>query len=57
MLCRTLDSAVRQAHADAAEGRAAGRDSSAVARRAASFDQFPNFEDRGEQLPHLRRAI
>ncbi|MEQ9333706.1 UDP-N-acetylmuramoyl-L-alanine--D-glutamate ligase [Thalassobaculum sp.] len=51
-LCRTLEMAVRQAHLDA---RADGRPDAVVllSPAAASFDQFPNFEARGDRFRAL----
>lgn len=52
VLCRTLDSAVRQAHADAQADGLRGA-TVLLSPAAASFDQFPNFEVRGQQFSAL----
>ncbi|MCR9073732.1 MAG: UDP-N-acetylmuramoyl-L-alanine--D-glutamate ligase [Alphaproteobacteria bacterium] len=52
VLCRTLDSAVRQAHADAQKDGLRGA-TVLLSPAAASFDQFPNFEMRGEEFRSL----
>jgi len=56
VLCRTLESAVQQAHADA---QAAGLRGATVllSPAAASFDQFPNFEARGTRFRDLVRTL
>ena len=56
VLCRTLDSAVRQAHADAQADGLRGA-TVLLSPAAASFDQFPNFEVRGEQFSALVRDL
>lgn len=56
VLCRTLDSAVRQAHADAQKDGLRGA-TVLLSPAAASFDQFPNFEVRGEQFRTLVRDL
>lgn len=56
VLCRTLDSAVRQAHADAQKDALRGA-TVLLSPAAASFDQFPNFEVRGEDFCTLVRAL
>ncbi|NQW12040.1 MAG: UDP-N-acetylmuramoyl-L-alanine--D-glutamate ligase [Alphaproteobacteria bacterium] len=51
-VCRTLDRAVHQAHLDArADGRAGA--TVLLSPAAASFDQFPNFEARGDRFRAL----
>lgn len=52
VLCRTLDSAVRQAHADAQADGLRGA-TVLLSPAAASFDQFPNFEVRGDRFRDL----
>lgn len=52
VLCRTLDSAVRQAHADAQADGLRGA-TVLLSPAAASFDQFANFEVRGQQFSDL----
>ena len=56
VLCRTLDSAVRQAHADAQADGIRGA-TVLLSPAAASFDQFPNFEVRGQQFCELVRSL
>jgi UDP-N-acetylmuramoylalanine--D-glutamate ligase len=56
VLCRTLDSAVRQAHADAQADGVAGA-TVLLSPAAASFDQFPNFEARGNAFRDLVLAL
>lgn len=56
VLCRTLDSAVRQAHADAQKDGLRGA-TVLLSPAAASFDQFANFEVRGEQFRTLVRDL
>lgn len=51
-LCRTLESAVRQAHQDALAEKPAGA-VVLLSPAAASFDQFPNFEVRGDRFRTL----
>lgn len=56
VLCRTLDSAVRQAHADAQADGLRGA-TVLLSPAAASFDQFPNFEVRGDRFRDLVREL
>ncbi|MEI4469986.1 UDP-N-acetylmuramoyl-L-alanine--D-glutamate ligase [Frigidibacter sp. MR17.24] len=51
-ICETLDVAVARAAAEAKEGEVV-----LLAPAAASFDQFPNFEKRGEAFMDLVRAL
>ncbi len=50
--CETLDRAIQRAHALAGEG-----DVVLLSPACASFDQFKNFEDRGETFKRLVRAL
>ncbi len=56
VLCRTLESAVRQAHDDAQADGARGA-TVLLSPAAASFDQFPNFEARGDRFRDLVGAL
>lgn len=56
VLCRTLDNAVRQAHADAQADGLRGA-TVLLSPAAASFDQFPNFEVRGDRFRDLVREL
>ena len=51
-ICETLDRAVTRAAAEAEPG-----DTVLLAPAAASFDQFPNFEKRGEAFVAAVRAL
>lgn len=54
VLCRTLETAVRQAHLDALADKLPGA-VVLLSPAAASFDQFPNFEVRGDRFRDLVR--
>jgi UDP-N-acetylmuramoylalanine--D-glutamate ligase len=58
-MCGTLDRAVREAHeaAQAARGEPGGVGAVLLSPACASFDQFKNFEDRGDQFAHFVNTL
>ena len=56
-LCQTLDRAVDEAAADALESNPAGEAAVLLSPACASYDQFPNFEVRGDRFRSLVQAL